>query len=155
MDPNNKSPTYRELARQIEVAYRPLRSDPVHRKLPLAGHANFEDFVNFLVGNPRFDRYNDEHWQSFDSHCQPCLHNYDVIVKMESIGEDMRFLRRKLNVPDTYEEVFLGMGRRVTHNEATLFLKIPQQLVERLYRKYASDFQMFGYSWPDWLPCRR
>jgi len=93
MSPDQKSAVYRELSRQIEVAYRPMRLDPVHKNLPLAGVANFEDFVNFLVGNPRFDRYNDEHWQSFDSHCQPCLHNYDAI-KMESIEEDMRFLRK-------------------------------------------------------------
>jgi len=161
MSPDLKSYTFRPLSRKIEVAFRPMRLDPVHKNLPLAGAANFEDFVNFLTNNSNFEGNNDPHWQSFDSHCQPCLHKYDAIVKMESIEEDMRFLRKKLKIPEQYEEVFLGLSRRTgsktgfAHNEATLFRQLPQQLVEKLYRKYEQDFQMFGYSWPDWLPCRR
>jgi len=156
MSPDHKSWYFRPLSRKIEAAYRPMRSDPAQRKLPLTGAATFEDFVNFLVGDPQFDAYYDGHWKSFDSHCQPCLFNYDVIVKMESIEEDMQFLRKKLKVPEMYNEVFLWTrNRKVQHNETALFRQIPHHLVEKLYRKYATDFQLFGYSWPDWLPCKK
>ena len=144
MSPKQKSYYFRPLSRKIEAAYCPMRSDAIYQKLPLTGAANFEDFVNFLVGDPHFDGYNDGHWQSFDSTCQPCLHNYDVIVKMESIEEDMQFLRKMLKVPEIYNEVFLWsgpkLGHKMQHNETALFRQIPYQLVEKIVPQIRGQF---------------
>jgi len=51
----------------------------------------FEEFVSYLKDANNTNRNGeDNHWNSFDVICQPCRNVYDVIVKIETIEEDLR-----------------------------------------------------------------
>jgi len=151
MSAKQRSPGYRRMADQIERRYRVMRSDPDQRYTNITGRPTFEDFVNFLIERPADIGYRDSHWDTFQSKCAPCRYKYDVIIKVETLEEDMRFLRSKLGVRYPYSQVFLGEGRNKTHHEVQLYREIPLHLVEQLHDRYRADFEIFGYSWPSWL----
>lgn len=152
MDPEQKSWFYRPFARRIEAAFRQRRHRAKDRNLPLTGVPTFEDFVNFLTSDPNFERFNDGHWKSFDRLCKPCASRYDVIVKMETIDDDMRYLQRKLHVTTPYE-VFFRSSLRKKYDACEAYASLPPHLITKLYQRYKTDFQLFGYSWPAWLDC--
>lgn len=153
MGPQQKSWFYRPFAGRIEAAFRAHRHREEDRNLPLTGSPTFEDFTNFLTGDPSFERFQDGHWKSFDLQCQPCASRYDVIVKMETIEDDMRYLRRKLRVTTPYDGVFLQIGWSHKKKACEMYASLPPKLVTKLYHRYKTDFELFGYAWPDWLNC--
>lgn len=149
---NTKSPAYRSLAKSIELQFRKYRQNVTERTIPLKGVPTFEDFVNFLTTDKSF-RGNDPHWKDYNSRCHPCIYNYNFIAKLETVEDDMRYLRKKLSVPQAYNEVFLRIGKLVKHNETELFRKLPKTLVHKLYNRYSFDFLVFGYNFPSWISC--
>jgi len=154
MHPDSPSPFYRPLSTRIEANYRKYRHDPEFAKLPLRGYASFEDFLNFLTREDDFDNNaNDNHWLDYGSMCSPCRYQYDVVVKMETMDDDMRYLREKLRIDEAYHDIFLYPGHFYPHHEPELFRDIPVTLLRQVHRRYKNDFDMFGYHWPSWLPC--
>ena len=151
MSARQRSAGYRRMADRIERRYRVMRGNPEERYTNIPGRPTFEDFVNFLIERPDDIGFRDSHWDTFRSKCSPCRFRYDVIVKMETLADDMRYLRSKLGVNSPYDEVFLGEGRNRSHHEVALYREIPLKLVEKLHERYRDDFEIFGYSWPDWL----
>ena len=151
MSVKNKSPGYRELALKIEKFYKPLRENTFDRQSNLTGQPTIEDFVNFLVGKGPFKGYFDPHWTSFWNKCSPCINRYDVIVKLETIEDDVAYLRNKLNITAPYKEVFMPIKLKKTMEHCELLKEVPQKLLEKLWRKYEADFGLFGYSLPSWF----
>ena len=57
-------------------------------------YASFEDFVNFLIySNPRGNLRNDANWRTYTATCTPCENRYDVIIKLETLEEDLKYLK--------------------------------------------------------------
>ncbi|CAK8694585.1 unnamed protein product [Clavelina lepadiformis] len=117
--------------------------------------ATFEDFVNFLL-HSKEPQANDPHWRSFQETCDPCTHEYDFIMKFETMFEDVAYLTRKLNVSSEHAKTFFHRWRTRfnTNNTEEYFKKLPTHLVQALYVKYEADFDLFGYPRPTWL-CKK
>ena len=151
MSINNNSPGYRKLALKIEKYYKPLRQNISEREANLTGQPTIEDFANFLVGDGPFKGYHDPHWSSYWNKCNPCIHRYDAIVKLETIDDDIGYLRQKLNITAPYSEVFISRKTHKRSENFELLKEIPETLVEKLWRKYEADFGLFGYDLPPWF----
>lgn len=71
--------------REIIEKYR-LKEKPVeYSEVP-----TFGEFVEYLLDTPPWE-YN-EHWQPYYLICTPCHHHYDIIMHLESLHDDTRYL---------------------------------------------------------------
>ena len=146
---NFKSPEYAGVSQHIHKFYYYLRHNESERHMQKNGLASFEDFVNFLVRLKNFDN----HWKPFHIRCSPCVTKYDYIAKFETFNNDMEYLKQKINLTKEHREYFFTKKQYKTNFELMkkTFEKIPKKLAYRLYEVYRDDFEMFGYSLPDWM----
>ena len=132
--------------------YRHLRSNVTSRNDVGDGTATFEDFINFLVRlGPPSNR--DSHWRQYDNICDPCTHDYEIILKFDTFVDDFWYLKRRLNVSKHHFPAFFPQGKYTTTSDKTQrFMKmIPMELQEELYKVYIRDFELFGYEKPNYF----
>ncbi|XP_078494733.1 carbohydrate sulfotransferase 10-like [Ciona intestinalis] len=143
---------YEELSPQLNKEYRHLRSDVSKRNATKPGHATFEDFLNYLLTTK--ERPMDGHWADYVQLCEPCAHGYDVIMKMDTLENDVRYVTSLLNLTAEHSKDFFKnqISRSTKSNITTEYFKtIPKELANRLYENRRRDFEMFGYRKPEWI----
>ncbi|ELT96761.1 hypothetical protein CAPTEDRAFT_38320, partial [Capitella teleta] len=68
------------------------RTAPVDPFSPYVNRPTWLEFMHFVLEHEKSQ--GDVHWMRYESLCQPCKHNYDSIIKLETIDEDVKdFLR--------------------------------------------------------------
>ncbi|CAK8691194.1 unnamed protein product [Clavelina lepadiformis] len=122
------------------------------------GPTTFSDFVSYLVNEDPsepeikgiLERLNfNYHWKKYHELCQPCAIDYDVIAHLETIEEDSRYLLQLIGAPPniTLEGAYQSTPEH--HNMKSYFNSVlPRENLERLYRKFESDYLLFNYSGP-------
>jgi hypothetical protein len=97
--------------------------------------------------------YSDDHWIPFYLFCTPCLLNYDIIAKVETMLRDQVYIIRAARLQGlirprwrhkTYQEEGKDASKRY-------FSQLSKQEVKRLYEKYKLDFELFDYKIDDYL----
>lgn len=148
-----QSDFYARVSRMISDRYRIKRENETERKMPGDGFATFEDFANYLLdlgGNPM---KRDSHWREYESLCQPCRYNYDVIMKFDTFADDFRYIKRFLNVSEYHLPAFFPIhkSRTNSHLTETYMTSLSPPLRKLLYRMFEHDFEMFGYPKPHYV----
>ncbi|XP_050705318.1 carbohydrate sulfotransferase 11-like [Eriocheir sinensis] len=119
-------------------------------------HPTFVEFVRFLIAKTppgddvttkRLRGSKNVHWTPFHVNCAPCDIDYDVILNMETINEDTRYVSERFR---------LGLQEGVWKNRAKtnstevtalgLFKTLPRNYILALHQRFRTDFLMFGYS---------
>ena len=77
---------------QILRLYRPSASEDIIRQ---GKGVSFLEFVRFVLETRPMDNRN-PHWDSYNSICHPCVINYEVIGKFESLEQDQQMIMRQL-----------------------------------------------------------
>ncbi|CAK8675704.1 unnamed protein product [Clavelina lepadiformis] len=95
----------------------------------------------------------ENHWNSFNSICQPCAIDYDVIAHLETIDDDSRYLLRLIGAPKhiQYSEGYGVSGKSKTAQKnltASYLRKLDILKRQKLYQAFEADFLLFNYS-PD------
>ena len=150
MDPlGGFSHMYETISRDVNKKYRHLRQNITARLATDDGTATFEDFANYLIdlGGPE---EMDMHWRQFESLCDPCNYEYDMILKFDTLDEDLTYLKEYLNISAYHLPAFFPTGKTKTNNELTsMFMKsLHISLRVKLYELYKRDFELFGYDKP-------
>lgn len=97
--------------------------------------------------------YADDHWIPYYLFCTPCLLNYDIIVKVETMLRDQVYVIQAAGLQD----VIRPRWRHKTYHEEgketakRYFSQLTKQEVERLHKKYQLDFELFDYKVDDYL----
>ena len=72
----------------------------------------FAEFVQYVIDTYRQKGRLNQHWDTYQSLCDPCALNYDYIMKLETLTADMNDIKRKIygssvagNVPPAYNDV--------------------------------------------------
>jgi chondroitin 4-sulfotransferase 11 len=110
----------------------------------------FHQFVQYLL-MPNLAKlpngtYN-EHWRPMNELCHPCLINYSILARYETIEEDSNFALDSIGV---FDLKFPEAKNSSTKNYISeYFSKIPSDIIQRLYSFYKLDFELFGYGVPD------
>uniref|UniRef100_H2YMM6 Carbohydrate sulfotransferase n=1 Tax=Ciona savignyi TaxID=51511 RepID=H2YMM6_CIOSA len=94
---------YKPISIKLKNKFKSMRNDPSDRVLSQE-HATFEDFVNYLISTP--DGGRDHHWKSYESWCGPCEHGYDIIMKMETLRDDVKYLWELLGISEEHRKWF-------------------------------------------------
>ena len=116
----------------------------------------FAEFVDYLIQTD-LTLYADDHWIPFYLFCTPCLVDYDVIVKFETIEEDFQLMVQHMAMAGekgpSWKHVTAG-GKSLDVIRS-YFGQLTKSAVKRLYTKYLFDFQLFDYSVDEFLSAAR
>jgi len=130
---------FRRIARKIKHRYRrPQWSGPV----------TFDEFVRYVVDPAAQERHVDRHWRPFYQLCQPCRTHYDFIGHYETLQVDADYVLRRLGIRGKISFEDAKRRRNSSDYVSTYFATVPRDRVERLYRHFNADFDLFGYRWP-------
>ncbi|KYN18134.1 Carbohydrate sulfotransferase 9 [Trachymyrmex cornetzi] len=136
----NREYYYKRFGRRIVLKYR--ESGNTTRLEP-----TFTEFLQFIVN----EKYFDEHWVPYYRTCEPCMMNYDYILKFETLDRDQNFFIQDANLNGyLYETNYprninpLGTTTRKTLDE--YIKEIPRSLLNEVYKIYENDYKLFNYS---------
>lgn len=106
------------------------------------------EFVQYILtpelSNSSIRGTYDRHWEPIVDLCHPCLIEYNVISKYETIAQDSRFVLRKIGAENiTLEESQHAGKTRKLLLEA--FSLLSDEMILKLSNIYKNDFEYFGY----------
>uniref|UniRef100_H2ZMM4 Carbohydrate sulfotransferase n=1 Tax=Ciona savignyi TaxID=51511 RepID=H2ZMM4_CIOSA len=107
-----------------------------------AKYPTFEQFLRYLL------KTNDKnpHWDSYVDLCHPCNMHYDVIIHLDSISEDSRYLFSVVNAPPSISfpkstkknrNTVMNVQSHVSQTDATVIKKIED--------RYNLDYKLFEF----------
>ena len=115
----------------------------------------FPEFVEIILKQHREENMN-KHMKPFQQRCQYCTIPYDVIGRMETFDEDLKYIIIKNKLEDILPlEVTVGLHKN-GHGKDTreerenhslkLFSELDKNQIEQLYEIYKIDFELFRYN---------
>lgn len=117
-----------------------------------ASFPEFIQYVNYLEKNS--PEVHNQHWNVHYRLCHPCSINYDLIVKVETMQQDSKFLLERLKLNGS--EFPLINARRTTEEETLMLEKtleeyrnVPPTDLAQIKRMYGYDIDLFGYDWDE------
>uniref|UniRef100_V9KML1 Carbohydrate sulfotransferase n=1 Tax=Callorhinchus milii TaxID=7868 RepID=V9KML1_CALMI len=132
------------------------RRDPSPEAAERGDDVSFEEFVWYLV-DPKTRREEpfNEHWETVYSLCHPCLLNYDIIGKYETLLQDANYVLDLVGPDPPIRFPASSKTTRTTDNMTAKFFKnISPFYQKKLYNLYKLDFLLFNYSVPLYLNIR-
>ena len=116
---------------------------------------SFPEFVDLVLTKHKTNFVNG-HWEPFSTHCNFCEVDYDVIGKMETFSDDVKYLiklkklekriplnKAKLSVIPGKDNIKGAKSK--TKITATFYMsQLTKGQTDVLYEMYHTDFEMFG-----------
>ena len=119
---------------------------------PFKDPVSFLEFVRYLTegnaGNP--------HWRSYMPDCNPCVLDFDYILRVETLEHDSPNILKKINQTlDFFNTNKANVNRegnetidgKVFPKYLKAFKSIDEEHVISLYQKYRLEFEQFGYTY--------
>ncbi|XP_066598552.1 carbohydrate sulfotransferase 11-like [Prorops nasuta] len=146
---NEKSSQYFQ-SRFGKKIIKKYRSNATQESLTSGDDVTFREFVDFVSDNRNINNQN-EHWKPINELCHPCLINYNLISKYESLSEDATEVLERIGVqninfppkPPTNESTSKKLGR--------YYSTLSHVQLQKLTNLYKLDFKLFDYSLEDVL----
>ena len=93
----------------------------------------------------------ERHWMPFHQICDPCVHNFDFIGKLETIDEDTSYVLDKIGSNFDFPSSKTGpsslrYGKNNTASLLEYYSDIPESLLMDITEVYSKDFELFGYT---------
>ncbi|OWF34695.1 carbohydrate sulfotransferase 11-like [Mizuhopecten yessoensis] len=142
-----KDTSFREAGKLI---VKRIRLNATRESLKKGDDVTFLEFVKFLTDEDT--KHLNDHWELYARLCRPCLINYDFVGKYETIKRDADFILKDIGAPP---EVRFPLRSEKYSTEKTIntfdnfYSQIPADYIQKLYNRYRSDFDIFGYSLSD------
>ena len=122
---------------------------------PLSNLKSFSEFVEFTLKQNREKNVN-IHMQPFVKRCHYCSIPYDVVGRIETFDEDVKYIIIKnrlediLPLEDTLSLHENKSGEKTKEakerNSLKLFSELNKKQIHQLYQMYQMDFEMFRYN---------
>ncbi|XP_022088934.1 carbohydrate sulfotransferase 11-like [Acanthaster planci] len=142
-----KEPYFQGFAKRIMKHY---RKDATPRELQTGENITWHEWVTYLT-NPTERAGFDDHWQEIYKMCSPCKVKYDYLGKLETIGDDARYMLTSLGLQDqvSYPTKANSHPTNSSKTYDEYFNQVPKATLQRLWELYRLDFELFGYAKPD------
>ena len=103
---------------------------------------SFEEFINFICGQNIEDM--NEHWQLQNNYIGYEFIDYDFIGRLENFDQDIQVVFHKIGAPEYMYRYITG--RMNESKRQKMKINWTDELAEKVYEKYRSDFEAFGYA---------
>ncbi|KAJ8669626.1 hypothetical protein QAD02_000885 [Eretmocerus hayati] len=141
---HEKSSTYFQSRYGTEIIEK-YRPNATEKSLLRGDDVTFGEFVDFIVEDNRYGNPN-EHWNSISRLCHPCLVNYNLISKYETLSEDAVEILKQIHK----HSVQFPLGPRNSEPTAKImdryYLQLSLSQLRALAEIYRSDLYLFDYS---------
>ncbi|KAL0132974.1 hypothetical protein PUN28_000595 [Cardiocondyla obscurior] len=133
--------------KKIVKKYRPNASE---ESLKNGDDVTFREFVDFVTDDTENGTKN-EHWRPIYDLCQPCIVNYNLVSKYESLVEDATEVLERIGVTS------VNFPARPTSSEPTsrkldkYYSTLSYKQLRKLADLYKLDLRLFDYSLEDVL----
>ena len=115
-------------------------------------NTSFSSFIDYIL-NDDFTKGESEHWIPQFLNCNYCEIKYDMIGRVETFYEDLKYIASITNITIAKETKFIQkfhktkLSRKLTTEDKTieLFSKLNKTQLDKLYNLYKMDFEVFGY----------
>ncbi|CAK9817069.1 Carbohydrate sulfotransferase 11 [Anthophora plagiata] len=129
---------------------RRYRHNATEESLRKGDDVTFREFVEFVTDNSSNETRN-EHWRPIYELCQPCLVNYNLVSKYESLVEDATEVLERMGVES------VNFPTKTTNSEPTArklekyYSTLTYKQLRKLANLYKLDLRLFDYSLEDVL----
>ncbi|XP_049313311.1 carbohydrate sulfotransferase 11 isoform X1 [Bactrocera dorsalis] len=133
-----------KLGRRIVRKYRSKNLDMNSPRYP-----TFPEFVRWLLVQIKHGSVQiDMHFVSSTMFCTPCLINFDVIMKFDTLDEDQLYLINKTGLSRVIAPEWrnAGKGKNTQELLQSFYSKLSPRELQGLYQYYKYDFELFNYS---------
>uniref|UniRef100_A0A8D9BU84 Carbohydrate sulfotransferase n=1 Tax=Cacopsylla melanoneura TaxID=428564 RepID=A0A8D9BU84_9HEMI len=96
----------------------------------------------------------DMHWAPIVTFCTPCLVNFNVFLKFETLQEDQRYLIDLAGVSHLIKPEWLNESKGgATTNQmiGKFYAELSADQLYQLYNVYKYDFELFDYTMEEYL----
>ena len=97
--------------------------------------------------------HSDDHWIPYYLYCTPCLLNYDIIAKVETMLRDQVYVIKVAGLqglikPRWQHKTYHEKGEDISKR---YFSQLSKEEVKKLYELYQLDFELFDYDYEKYL----
>ena len=112
-------------------------------------HMHFDEFIKFIL----YDYQRELHWAAYNRLCNPCMIQYDYVIRLETFEADLDILARQV-YNKTVNQLYLpkfnaGENKAAPKRKSSDMLpeygKVGKAEWTRLMNRYGDDMEMFGY----------
>ncbi|XP_047485431.1 carbohydrate sulfotransferase 11-like isoform X2 [Penaeus chinensis] len=113
----------------------------------------FYQFLSYVIYQARGPSMTNNHWRPISWNCKPCTGNFDYIIKLETIDEDLAYLVTDLGI----KEINVQLKYNVKNSKAKVkgyesyFKSLPPAMLKDIYNIYKYDFILFDYVVPQFM----
>ncbi|XP_066988583.1 carbohydrate sulfotransferase 13-like [Macrobrachium rosenbergii] len=146
---------FRKMQKDIIAKYRPADSSVV------SPFPTFPEFVSYIIDATRSLtsttdwKEKTKCWTAYWAHCNVCTTDYNVIMKLETLDDDKRFLVTLSDLDELKEkspEDWLHLRNATSHDLAPKYYsQLTRDQILALYDSYKLDFELFDYHIDEYL----
>ncbi|XP_043262341.1 carbohydrate sulfotransferase 11-like [Colletes gigas] len=126
------------------------RRNATEESLKNGDDVTFREFVEFITDDT-FNRTQNEHWKPIYQLCQPCLVNYNLVSKYESLVEDATEVLERMGVDSVAFPAKPPNSEPTASKLEKYYSTLTYKQLRKLANLYKLDLRLFGYSLEDVL----
>nr|XP_045612264.1 uncharacterized protein LOC123766868 [Procambarus clarkii] len=139
---------FQEMKRQIIKKYRK------NKKANLSLHPSFPEFLQHVLDSTRILHTHHDWttkapcWMPYYIQCNVCAADYDLVLKMETLEDDHKFLLALINTTEFQKLEVQRSGGRVPAGQAVnrYLGQLDRKQISLVYHRFMLDAELFGYS---------